>query len=235
MTVGVLFALLAVLVAHGTFTHLDQHAVSNLMPWLQPPFHTGVQASHLFLPRVGGSLGEAPVALSTYPAGALPSAVVLVCCTVSLHRRGLDRAAVVWSAAWLIANLVEVAGKAIVVRPALFSHGLHVASYDQSYPSGHMLRATVLTAAVIYTWHRARPLLVWLPAMAVALVALGDHTPTDVAGGVLAASALVLGALYSCARWVTSPSTSVSSTGNDGRSSGAHDTGSSANTVRSAA
>lgn len=232
---GALFVCLAVLVAHGSFTHVDQHAVSSLMPWLQPPFHTGVQVTHLFVPRVGDTLGEAPVALATYPGGALPSAVVLVCCTVSLRRRGLGRAAVVWWAAWLVANAVEVAGKSIVVRPELFSHGLHVASYDQSYPSGHMLRCAVLTAAVVYTWRRAWPLLLWLPVMAVALVVLGDHTPTDVAGGILAAVALVLGALYACARWVTSPSTTVSSTGSDGSSSGSHDTGSPANTVRSPA
>jgi membrane-associated phospholipid phosphatase len=226
---------LAVLVAHGSLTHLDQHAVTNLMPWLQPPFHSGVHVAHLFVPRVDGSAGKVVVALSTYPAGVFPSAVVLACCTVSLRRRGLGRAAVVWWAAWLVANAVEVAGKAIVVRPALFSHGVHVTSYDQSYPSGHMLRAAVLTAAVVYTWRRAWPLVLWLPAMAVALVTLGDHTPTDVAGGVLAALALVLGALYACARWVTSPSTTVSTTGSDGSSSGSHETGSSANTVRSPA
>jgi membrane-associated phospholipid phosphatase len=205
------------------------------MPWLHPPFHTGVQMSHLFVPRVEGSAGQVAVDLSTYLGGALPSALVLVCCSVSLHRRGLGRAAVVWWSAWLVANVVEVAGKAIVVRPPLFSHGLHVAAYDQSYPSGHMLRAAVLTAAVVYTWRRAWPLLLWVPTTAVALVALGDHTPTDVVGALLAAAALVLGALYVSARWVTSPSTTVSSTGSDGRSSGAHDTGSSANTVRSAA
>jgi membrane-associated phospholipid phosphatase len=231
----VLFLLLAGLVAHGSLTHLDQHAVSNLMPWLEPPFEGGVHVSHLFVPRLGDTAGEAPVALSTYPAGVLPSAVVLVCCTVSLRRRGRGGAAVVWWIAWLVANAVEVAGKSIVVRPALFSHGLHVTAYDQSYPSGHMLRATVLTAAVVYTWRRAWPLLLWVPATAVALVALGDHTPTDVAGGALLALALVLAALYVCARWVTSPSTTVSSTGNDGSSSGGHDTGSSASTVRSAA
>lgn len=230
-----LFLLLAVLVAHGSFTHLDQRAVAALMPWLQPPFHSGVQVGHLFVPRVHGSAGKVVVALSTYPAGALPSAVVLGCCTVSLRRRGLGRAAAFWWAAWLIANAVEVTGKAIVVRPALYSHGLHVASYDQSFPSGHMLRAAVLTAAVVYTWRRAWPLLLWLPAMAIALVALGDHTPTDVAGGALAALALVLVALYACARWTTSPPTTVSSTGSDGSSSGSHATGSSANTVKSPA
>jgi membrane-associated phospholipid phosphatase len=227
--------LLAVLVAHGSFTQFDQYAVSNLMPWLRPPFHTGMQVSHLFAPRFGRTVGEAPLALATYPAGVLPSALVLVCCTVSLRRRGIGRAAVVWWTAWLVANAVEVVGKTIVVRPTLLGHGLHVVSYDRSYPSGHMLRAAVLTAAVVYTWHRAWPLVVWLPIVAVSLVVLGDHTPTDVAGGLLAAVALVLGALYACARWVSSPSTTVSSTGSDGRSSGAHDTGSSANTVRSAA
>jgi membrane-associated phospholipid phosphatase len=232
----VLFLVLAVLVAHGSFTHLDQWAVSNVMPWLLPPFHGGgLDISHQFLPRVGQTVGEAPVALSTYPAGVVPSAVVLVCCTLSLRRRGLGRAAVVWWAAWLIANAVEVAGKGIVVRPALYSHGLHVISYDKSYPSGHMLRAAVLTAAVVYTWRRAWPLLLWVPAIAVALVAIGDHVLTDVVGGVLAAAALVSGALYACARWVTSPSTTVSSTGSEGRSSGATDTGSSASTVRSPA
>jgi membrane-associated phospholipid phosphatase len=195
-----------------------------------------VQVTDLFVPqRLHDGTGEAIVELSTYPAGVVPSALVLVCCTVSLRRRGLGRAAIVWWAAWLVANAVEVAGKAVVVRPALYRHGVHVASYDHSYPSGHMLRSAVLTAAMVYTWRRAWPLLLWVPAVAVGLVALGAHTPTDVAGGALAALALVLGALYACARWVTSPSTTVKSTGSDGSSSGSHDTGSSENTVRSAA
>ena len=232
---GVLFLVLGALVAHGTFTHLDQWAVSHLMPWLQPPFNTGIDVVHMFVPRRRDSLGHTLVELVTFPAGVPPSALVVACCAVALWRRGLVRAGLVWVAAWIAANAIEVMGKGVITRPPLYSHGLHVASFDQSYPSGHALRAGVLAAAVCWTWPRAWPVLVWAIGVPLALVALGAHTPTDVVGGVLAAVALSLAAVYVCARWVISPSTTVSSTGTSGSSSGSQETGSSASTVRSPA
>ncbi len=230
---GAFFLLLGALVAHGTYTPLDERAVLHLMPWLQPPFTTGTDVVHMFVPHRRDSLGHTLVELATFPAGVPPSALVVACCAVALRRRGLGRAGAVWIAAWIAANAVEVIGKGLVTRPPLFSHGLHVASFDQSYPSGHALRAGVLAAAVCWTWPRAWPVLVWALGVPFALVALGAHTPTDVVGGVLAAVALSLAAGYVCARWVISPSTTVSSTGTTGSSSGSQATGSSASTVRS--
>ena len=213
-----LFLVLGALVAHGTFAQLDQRAVSRLMPWLQPPFHTGLDVVHMFVPRRHDSLGYALVDLGTFPAGVPPSALVVACCAVALWRRGLARAAGVWLAAWLAANAVEAIGKGVITRPPLYGHGLHVVSFDQSYPSGHALRAGVLAAAVCWTWPRAWPVLVWALGVPFALVALGAHTPTDVVGGALAAVALSLAAVYVCARWVISPPATVSSTGTSGSS-----------------
>ncbi len=235
------FVALAVVVDHGSVTRLDQHAVSHLMPWLRPPFDTGVDASQLVVPQTGPTLAATLVSLLTYPAGVLPSGLVLAFVALLLRRRGLTRAAVAWPAVWLAGNLVEVVGKGVLVRPALYSHGVHVTPFDQSYPSGHALRGLLLAAAVAWTWRRAWPLLVWALAVPFALVALGGHTPSDVVGGVLAALALVAAALavvgwgQGPARWTISPSTTVSSTGSSGSSSGSQATGSSARTVRSAA
>lgn len=231
------FVVLAVLVARGTLDRLDQWSVSHLMPWLSPVPGRASWFERLAVPGTTGTFGGTLVHLCAYPASVAASLLLVSLAAAALARRGRPLAAAAWLAAWLAANVVEVAGKAIVVRGALFTHGNHIAAFDQSYPSGHSLRAVVLAAALAFTWRAARPALVWAAAMPVVLVALGWHTPSDAAGGVLAGVPLALAAAYaatSAVRWTTSPSTTVSSTGSDGSSSGSAATGSSANAVRSA-
>ena len=98
----------------------------------------------------------------------------------------------------MIANLVEVIGKGSLVRPALFAHrGFgpeHVGPFDNSFPSGHELRAVFIAVCAVACFRRPWLLGSWLLAVSVLLVGDGWHTPTDVAGGFLVAAAACLAA-----------------------------------------
>ncbi len=130
----------------------------------------------------------------------LVSFVLVLAASLALARRSRPRQAASWLGAWLAGNVVEVVGKAIVSRPALYAGGLHVVGFDRSYPSGHTIRALIAAAAAASVWPRFRPLLAWALTVPVALVVLGDHTPTDIAGGLLLAVALVAAASTEAAR-----------------------------------
>jgi membrane-associated phospholipid phosphatase len=204
------FAGLAGLVAAGSLNGLDQWAIDHLMPG-------GVES------RSGPSLAEALVPLLhahwdqalraaanvvTLPAQAFVSFALVGACCVLLARRGRRRDAVTWAAAWVGANVAEVAGKAAIGRPPLYRNGLHVAAFDSSFPSGHTVRALLVAAVAASVWPRARAALAaWAAATVVLLVVAGDHVPSDVAGGVaLAVLALALTGLPS-----SRPSSSCSS------------------------
>jgi membrane-associated phospholipid phosphatase len=182
---AVLFVVLAVLVDLGQFTWLDQYAVSHWMPWLEPKHHPLVTVSGLLLPQTVSSTFGTVVDVWTYPAAVVPSGAIVA---LLLVRAGWGAAA--WAALWVAANVVELAGKLVVERPNLYFHGLHVSGLDHSLPSGHTLRSLVIAAALAATWQWGRAALVWAATIPFALVALGDHTPTDVAAGILAFTAL---------------------------------------------
>ena len=182
---AVLFVALAVLVELGAFTWLDQHAVSHWMPWLQPQPHALVTIGGLFVPHTKPSAFGTVVDVWTYPAAVFPSGAI-VALVVLLRRSD----AAVWAVLWVAANVVELAGKLIVERPALYFHGLHVSGFDHSLPSGHTMRSLVVAAALAATWRTGRAALLWAATIPFALVALGDHTPTDVVAGIVAFTAL---------------------------------------------
>ncbi|HZC30218.1 MAG TPA: hypothetical protein VE261_01790, partial [Gaiellaceae bacterium] len=87
---------------------------------------------------------------------------------------------------WAIGNVVEELCKLTLTRPALYHGGIHLVAFDHSYPSGHTIRAVVLAAA----WPPARP---WAVAAIAMLEIGGFHVPTDIAGGLLLAAALLAG------------------------------------------
>ncbi len=97
-----------------------------------------------------------------------------------------------WFAVWVTAVAVELVFRHALTRPALYRHGVHVVAFDTSWPSGHALRSAIAAAALAAAWPRLRvPLVVWLAAVVVLLELAGFHTPTDVAGGLLLATAAV--------------------------------------------
>lgn len=73
-------------------------------------------------------------------------------------------------------------------------HGqrLRIPFYDASFPSGHMIRGTVVAAILILSWPRARRwILLWVAFVAPALVVSAAHTPSDVLGGLIVGVALL--------------------------------------------
>jgi len=180
---GALFLLLTGLVWGGVFTDLDRYAVHHLMPWAHFGHHRLIQAGPMFKPQIESTLGGTLVALWTYPASPVISGLVVLLCAWRLPRH----AAIVAIALWIAANAIELTGKLIVTRPFV-----GVVGFSDSYPSGHTARAFVTAAIVAWTWRRsAVPAFVWAVGVACALVAIGDHVPTDVIGGALLAVCLV--------------------------------------------
>jgi len=188
------FAALAVLVAAGTLTGLDQWAVDHLMP--------GASSSSLpqttvesIVPLLGAHWQpplHAFAEIWTLPASALPAfAIAGVGCLVLL-RRGRRRAAVVWALAWVAGLAVELLCKAALTRPALYANGVHLVGFDNAFPSGHTIRAVLVAATIAVAWPAAR---IWVAAWAGIAVVLtelaGFHTPTDILGGLLVAALLI--------------------------------------------
>jgi membrane-associated phospholipid phosphatase len=171
----------------GVFTGIDRYSARHLMPWLEPSTSRLINIGALFLPETRPSLGGSLVALWTYPASPFISGLVIAACAYAVDRRGDRRAAFSFFVLWIVANVLELIGKLVIARPAI---GVH--RFQHSYPSGHTLRAFVIAAVVTWTWRRTGPTVtVWALAVPVALVLLGDHTPTDVVGGLLLASCLI--------------------------------------------
>jgi membrane-associated phospholipid phosphatase len=189
---------LAGLVAAGALDGVDSYAVHHLMPGLDPRHVSGSVFSGLvpFLHAATSSaLSNATDAVSLPGSPVLALVFFAVACRV-LWRRGDRAEAVLWAGAFVVGNLAELVAKGLLRRPALFDEGIHVDSFDSSYPSGHALRVALVAALACRVWPRTAPLAVALVvAAAVLLVAGGWHTPSDVVGGLLLAALLVAGAV----------------------------------------
>ena len=172
------FAALAALVATGATNGIDRWAIAHAMPGAsfgasKPT--TGEALIPLLHVRWHGTV-HVLAEIVTLPAAFLVSLLVLL----ALRRYR-------WIAVWAVANVVEEIVKVSLARPALYHHGIHLAAFDHSYPSGHTLRAVVLAAAIGRGWAWA-----WAAAAIVLLELGGFHVPTDIVGGMLLA-ALLLG------------------------------------------
>jgi membrane-associated phospholipid phosphatase len=91
--------------------------------------------------------------------------------------------------------------KGLIARPDLYIQRAgapyHERGFDSSFPSGHALRAALLTAVIIYTWPVLKWLvLAWLAAVVLTLELNGVHTPSDVLGGLLLAFAFIVAVLF---------------------------------------
>jgi membrane-associated phospholipid phosphatase len=153
------------------------------MPWAHFGHHHLIQVVSVFKPQTESTLGGTLVALWTYPASPFISGLIVLICAWRLPRR-VGVAAI---ALWVAANAIELIGKLVVTRPSVGQPG-----FSDSFPSGHTVRAFVTAAVLAWTWRRAgTPAFVWAAGVACALVAIGDHVPTDVIGGALLAAFLV--------------------------------------------
>jgi membrane-associated phospholipid phosphatase len=179
---------LAVVVVAGGAARADQYAVDHWMPKLgSGDDESPMLAWHQLYPRLG-SLLDVFCNLWTYPASPLVSALVFALGCWTLARRGRGDAALAWAVAYVLANVVEVFGKGVLARPALHAHGAAYHGFDTSFPSGHALRALLLVALISAVWPRLTwPAAVWAAIVLPALVLNGDHTPSDVLGGLLLA------------------------------------------------
>lgn len=179
------FAALAVAVAAGAFTRVDQwaidhltpggsfhHAKNSLLDGLVPLLHSNLDSGY-----------SIAVNIVTLPASFLIALAIVVACS-----RGLGVA--------LVAAVgVEVVCKEVLTKPALYDGSFHIAAFDSSFPSGHALRTVIVAAAVAWRWPRARMFAIaWAIASIVLLQLAGWHTPTDLAGGVVLAALALLGA-----------------------------------------
>lgn len=205
---GIVLAILTALVAGGQLTSTDQYAVDHLMPGLRPSVgdsHESRGLRGLFLP-FGSDTNWWSKVLDTwvYPCSVALSLIVVLVAFVVLWRRGRPVASLVWAGAWVVGNGIEVVGKDLITRPALYAVGdggarIHVGAFDQAFPSGHSIRCVIIAGAVLFLWRRvSRAVLVWAALVLPALVFSAAHTPTDVAGGTLIGLMLLLVALAIC-------------------------------------
>ena len=141
-------------------------------------------------------LGVGVTQIVTLPGQVVVSLLLVLLAAWQLWKRGRVEAAVCWPAAWLVGVAVELVFRHTLTRPALYRDGVHLVGFDSSWPSGHALRCALVAAALATAWPRLRiPLGIWLAAVVVLLELAGFHTPTDLAGGLLLATAAAAGAV----------------------------------------
>jgi len=192
------FALLAVLISAGVFTRFDQFMLDHLAISFRPSLEPDHGYSGLYRPFTANTPTSARVLdVLTYPCSALLSLLIVAGAALLLRRRFGWIVALAPVAAWTIGNVVEEIGKNELTRPALYTglDGLRfpVPGYTDSFPSGHMIRALVVAAAIVFVWRRALPFVIlWALVVAPALVIDDAHTATDVAGGILVGCMLLL-------------------------------------------
>ncbi|HZQ03258.1 MAG TPA: phosphatase PAP2 family protein [Gaiellaceae bacterium] len=182
------FALLATLVVTGELTGVDQYAVDHWMPEVEPGASSSSALGSIQLYPKPGSALHAFSNFWTYPASPICSTLLLLAGCLLLYRRGRRSAAFAWPVVWVAANAVELLGKSALGRPPLHLGPAPLHGFDSSFPSGHTVRAVLLTVVLASLWRRAAPAaLGWLVVALLVLVVNADHTPTDVGGGVLLA------------------------------------------------
>src|SRR5262249_30187716 len=128
--------------------------------------------------------------LVTYPCSVLISGLVVLVAAVALWPRLGAFAALAPACAWVVGNAFEVFLKATVVRPAVYgsvgADRVHVVTFDDSFASGHMMRAIVVAYTLTLLWRGASPWVwIWAALVGPALVLVSAHTPSDVIGGAL--------------------------------------------------
>jgi membrane-associated phospholipid phosphatase len=206
------YAALSVLVAAGALSGVDQWSVDHLMPG-RPGIKPGSTIAEAVVPLLHASWSPALDVVGnvvTLPAQVVIASLLAGACCLMLWRRGRQRAAIAWGAAWAAGNAIEVLCKSTLTRPQLYAGSHALVGLHSSYPSGHTLRSVLLAAMVATIWPASRPWVVLWAATTLALLELdGFHVPSDIAGGLLLAVLLIL--LSSSSSWPSRPSSSSSS------------------------
>lgn len=184
-------AVLAALVQAGVLSTIDQFSADHLMPWLTPGNSSGANPHGFYRPFPLHSPNAIKLLdLWTYPCSVAMSGLIVIATGAILWRRYGRAAGLAPAAAWLLANAVEVAGKGVLTKPAVYgtSYGerVQVVPFVDSFPSGHMTRGVVVAWALALVWRRGAPwLAVWAALVGPALVFSSAHTISDVVGGAL--------------------------------------------------
>lgn len=189
---------LAGLVASGAMTGLDQRAAEHLMPLAGRPSAppTSLESVVPLLHAPFHPVGVAIAQIVTLPGQVVISLLLVLAAARRLWMRGRVEAAVCWTAAWFVAVAVELVFRHTLTRQPLYRHGVHLVGLDSSWPSGHALRCALVACALAAAWPRLRvPLAIWLVSVALLLELAGFHTPSDVVGGLLLATAATAGAV----------------------------------------
>jgi membrane-associated phospholipid phosphatase len=190
---GLVLALVALtaLVAAGTLTRADQFSVTHLMPWLRPGSPSPSGTAGYYRPfTLNTSTWPKILDSWTYPCSLLISGLVVIWAAVVLWRRYGPVVALAPAAAWIIGNGIEVIGKGTITKPAVYATAdgqrVHVVSFDDSFPSGHMIRGVIVAFAIAIVFTRLwKWALFWVILVAPALVLQSAHTLTDVVGGAI--------------------------------------------------
>jgi undecaprenyl-diphosphatase len=195
---AIAFAVLAVLVAAGQLTSIDQYAVRELMPGLDLPQESSPLVYSL-VPLVDAG-AETPIQVAmevfTLPASATISALLFLLGAWLLRRSGEARLAVLSLGALVVANAVELVVKTALERPALFAREgglrLQTTAFDHAFPSGHAARALLVAALCAFVWPRlGRLALAWALLTLPALELAAFHVPSDIVGGAILALLLI--------------------------------------------
>jgi membrane-associated phospholipid phosphatase len=212
-------AALTALVLTGATTGIDDWGIDHVSPGVDP-YDQRVGLVHLeglWRPfAVHNPWWQKLLDLFIYPASVLVCVLVLICAFVALRRSGRLWAALIWPCAWVLVNGIEVVGKHELTRPDVYwsnaSPRIHLAPFDQSYPSGHAARALVIAGVVAFVWPRlARAAFAWALLVGPVLVVGADHTVSDVIGGALLGLAVVCAAHAMIRRWTLVRTSSSSS------------------------
>ncbi len=198
MTAAAAFTMLAVLVGSGAATHLDQWAVEHAMPLAGVPSTapTSLESVVPLLHAPFHPLGVGVAEIVMLPGQVVFSLLLVLAAAWRLWTRGRVEAAVCWTAAWFGSVAVELVFRQTLTRQPLHRDGVHLVGFDSSWPSGHALRCAIVACALAAAWPRLRiPLAIWLATVVVLLELGGFHTPTDVVGGLLLATAAAAGAV----------------------------------------